>query len=367
VETEINLCLKLLKSRRVVGVTGSNGKTTTTHLVYQLLRAAGEKTWLGGNVGGSLLSKIDRIEEEDVVVLELSSFQLERTGLEGLGPDVAVITNLTPNHLDRHKDFAAYVEAKAQILARARGLVLNLEDEVSVQRFGSADVPIQWFSSKRELEEGYFLQNGRIMERQGNQERTLLLRSGIQLPGLFNVENMMAAIAAARVIMDPVSIPDAALEAAASFQGVPHRLETVATLKDVRYINDSIATTPVSCIAALHALEGDIYLIAGGYDKGLSLNEMAEVITRKVKAVFLVGDTASKLEHKIQNAAKVIKREIPPLENTFYLEDAVKAAASQAGPGSTVLLSPGFASYDQFLNFEERGEYFRQCVAAMES
>jgi UDP-N-acetylmuramoylalanine--D-glutamate ligase len=365
VETEINLFLKLLKSRRVVGITGSNGKTTTAHLLYHLLQGSGERAWLGGNMGGSLLLEIQNIEERDVVVLELSSFQLERTGMEGLGPQVAVITNLTPNHLDRHKNFTAYVEAKAQILEKAEALVLNADDETCQERFGRTGVPTHWFSSRRELEEGCFLRNGFLIERMDRAERILLHRDKIQLPGDFNLENFMAAATAARLVMGPNPLPEEGLSSAASFSGVPHRLETVAIRNEVRYVNDSIATTPVSCIAALKAIRGDIHLIAGGYDKQLPLEDMAQAISDRAKSVFLVGDTAGRLGELIQVAARKQDAEILLVKNVPSLERAVAEAAAQAEPGSTVLLSPGFASYDQFLNFEERGACFRRCVAAL--
>ncbi len=363
IESEMNLCLERLKGNRVAGVTGSNGKTTTSHLLYRIMKGAGERAWLGGNVGGSLLPEISEIRPGDFVILELSSFQLEKTGPRGLGPDVAVVTNLTPNHLDRHGSFTAYAEAKAQIFARARGAVLNRDDETSMERMGSLPIRTLCFSSQREVEEGMFLRNGWIVERFGGREQVLLSVRDVRLPGVFNLENIMAALAAARLLLDEEALPKAAVAAAAAFNGVSHRLEAVATRNGVHYINDSIATTPVSCMAALDAVGGEIHLIAGGYDKGLDLREMAEAVNRKVKSLFLVGATAEKLERAVLAAAARSGVALPLLDRVESLESGVKAATRVASQGATVLLSPGFASWDQFLNFEERGECFKRYVA----
>jgi UDP-N-acetylmuramoylalanine--D-glutamate ligase len=366
VESEINLTLKLLPTDRIVGVTGSNGKTTTSHLLHRMLAASGAKAWLGGNVGGSLLPRLNEMGAEDYVVLELSSFQLERTVLDRQGPRVAVITNLTPNHLDRHKTFDAYVEAKAGIFVQARAAVLNKEDAVSMERFAGLDIPCLTFSSSREVEEGYFLRNGSLMERRSGIDRALMAAADFPLPGRFNLENLMAALAGLRLIRQEEAIPAASLACAAAFEGVPHRLERVASRLGVLYINDSIATTPASCLAALEAIPGEIHLIAGGYDKGLPLEEMAETVVKRVKSVHLVGETQEDLESAIRESARKLGLRTPRIRLEKCIEDAVAEASREASSGATVLLSPGFASYDQFLNFEERGECFRRCVAEID-
>lgn len=391
VESEMSLTLRLLPSRRVVGVTGSNGKTTTSHLVHHLLKAAGENSWLGGNMGGSLLDKVDSIKSNDPVVLELSSFQLERCGPLGLGPDIGVITNLTPNHLDRHGDFDTYVDAKAWIFTCAMAAVINAEDETSMRRFGNLDLPTLRFSSESPVDEGYFLNDGAIFERRAGSESCLMSTEDVRLPGVFNLENLMAALAASAWVRNSDPLPKAALAAGASFKGVPHRLERVASKDGVVYINDSIATTPESCCAALNALEGEIHLIAGGYDKELPLDDFAGVIAQRAFSVYLIGATGPMLEkaiiHAIQgsNAAvcgpgnvrdsgldrvsgKGIQgsgENVPHIEMAGTLERAVRRAAEKAKPGATVLLSPGFASYDQFRNFVERGDCFRRSVAGL--
>lgn len=364
-ESEINMTLMFLGTRRVVGVTGSNGKTTTSHLLYRMVKAAGETAWLGGNVGGSLLPHLSRIKSNDVVVLELSSFQLERAGSKGLGPNVGVVTNITPNHLDRHKTFSAYLAAKAQIFVNARGAVLNAEDPVSAEKFGSLKIPTLRYSSKRELEEGYFIRDRHIVERMNHDEKEIISLEEVRLPGVFNLENIMAALAGTRLILECPALPSEVCETAASFQGVPHRLEEVARKKGTVYINDSIATTPESCLAALDAVEGTIHLIAGGYDKSLPLERLAEGILHRAGSVLLIGDTADKLAEAISRAARKTGITPPRVEKWSILEKAVLRAARIAGPGSTVLLSPGFASYDQFQNFEERGECFRRYIKAI--
>lgn len=361
VETEINLMFQRLETERVIGITGSNGKTTTSHLVHHMIQASGERSYLGGNLGGSLLEKLSGMETRDVVVLELSSFQLER--MNGLGPAVAVITNITPNHLDRHGTFEAYVEAKARIVQRANALVINADDEVSCERFREAGVPLVMFSSRRSLEEGYCLENGWIVERWKGEEKALLDTARVTLPGRFNAENLMAAMAGVRLVVD--ALPEAALSTGADFTGVKHRLEVVAEKRGITFINDSIATTPISCEAALSALSGDITLIAGGYDKGIPLDGMAEAVCRFARRVIVLGETGEKLRQSIVSAAKREGLAGPELSRAANLEEAVKEAAESAGSGATVLLSPGFASYDQFLNFEERGDCFRRCVAVL--
>jgi UDP-N-acetylmuramoylalanine--D-glutamate ligase len=280
---------------------------------------------------------------------------------------VAVFTNLTPNHLDRHKTFDAYVEAKAGIFARARAAVLNAADPESMDRFGRLEIPTLFFSSHAPVEEGLYLSDGYIVERNQGHEERLLAVERVDLPGLFNLENLMAALAGVRLIREQEAdyVPKAAVNAGAAFEGVPHRLEMVATLAGVRYINDSIATTPESCLAALDAVEGTIHLIAGGYDKGLPLDRLAQAIIKSVSTVFLVGETGRALEKAILKAAEDNGCQCPLLRPSGSLKSAVNEATHVARSGSTVLLSPGFASYDQFLNFEERGESFRRFVNAL--
>ncbi len=367
VESEINLAFRFLPTPYTVGVTGSNGKTTTSHLIHRMASACGRRTWLGGNMGGSLLEHLDRIGPEDLAVIELSSFQLETLGSAGLGPRIAVITNVTPNHLDRHGTFEAYVKAKKIILNRARKAVFNADDPVCAGladdfRAGSAETDPSrdcvFFSSRAFLDNGICIDKGRVVQTRGGEVRELVGKDDVVLPGLFNLENMMAALAGAGLAMEKDDIPPEAVEAGARFRGVPHRLETVGFRNDVRYVNDSVATTPESTLAALDCFSGEVALIAGGYDKGISLDRLGAGIRQKVRVVYLIGRTAGRLEKAIRSAGD----EGPEIVMAGRVEAAVAMARKRARPGWTVLLSPAFASYDQFINFEERGEAFTKCV-----
>lgn len=369
VETEISLTFRFLPTPYIVGITGSNGKTTTSHLVHEMVKACGRRSWLGGNMGGSLLTDLRQIGRDDVVVLELSSFQLETMGRAGLGPRVAVITNITPNHLDRHGTFEAYVQAKKQILRQAEGAVFNAADPVTLSLAEDArSVRRIFFSAAEPLDRGIFLEAGRIVHRHHGEKRELADAGDVVLPGIFNVENIMAALAAVSLILERDEVPNEAVRAGAAFAGVPHRLETVAEKGGVRYINDSIATTPESTVAAVDALGGEIALIAGGYDKGIPLDALAARIRESVRAVFLIGETAGLLEEAIHRAGKGAgdgATGAPEVVRAGVLEEAVRLSAARAEEGWTVLLSPAFASYDQFVHFGERGKVFRKCVGAL--
>jgi len=362
VDSEINLTFRFLPTPRIVGITGSNGKTTTSHLTHRMTEACGCRAWLGGNMGGSLLPRLGEIGSDDVVVLELSSFQLETLGAAGLGPGVAVLTNITPNHLDRHKTFENYINAKAQIFNKAVAAVVNADDPYTDRVVSTVNgLRRKFFSSSRTIDEGFFLDETGIVEAVGGKRRFLVERGAITLPGVFNVENIMAAAGAVSLVLDTERLPEAAIRAGAAFGGVAHRLETVCVARGVRYINDSIATTPESTIAALGTLDGEIALIAGGYDKQIPFDDLAAVVRRKVGVLYLVGETAGKLEQAVRKVASGGTH--PRLIRVSGVAEAVRIAASQATEGSTVLLSPACASYDQFINFEERGASFKQAVA----
>jgi UDP-N-acetylmuramoylalanine--D-glutamate ligase len=369
VDSEINMTFRFLPARQIVGVTGSNGKTTTSHLLQSMVQACGRKAWLGGNTGGSLLTGLDRIGRDDVVVLELSSFQLEMTGAAGLGPDVAVITNITPNHLDRHGTFGAYVAAKKKILIRARRAVFNAGDRLTSDlagAFGPAGSML--FSSRRALDAGLYLDGDLLRQarrnRSGSGCRSRIVSSirDFTLPGIFNAENIMAALAATCHVLGVDDVPPEAVRAGAAFRGVSHRLETVDHVGGVRYVNDSIATTPESTAAALSALDGEIALIAGGYDKGIPLEGLAEAIRERVSILYLIGETAGKVAEAVRKRGEGGG---PRLVRADGVEEAVEIASRTVGNGWTVLLSPAFASYDQFINFEERGACFRRSVARL--
>ncbi len=364
VDSEINLTFRFLPTPHIVGITGSNGKTTTSHLTHRMVEACGRRAWLGGNMGRSLLPSLDEIGSDDVVVLELSSFQLETLGAARLGPRVAVLTNITPNHLDRHKTFENYVAAKAQIFNEAEAAVLNADDPLTEEILSKESrLGRILFSSSRTIDDGFFLDEAGIVEAKGGTGRFLVDRASITLPGVFNAENIMAGLGAVSLILGEERVPAAAVRAGSAFEGVAHRLETVCVARGVRYINDSIATTPESTIAALGTLDGDIALIAGGYDKQIPFDSLAAVVGRKVGTLLLIGETADKLKQAVRKVAPDAER--PVLIRASGLAEAVRLAASRARAGSTVLLSPACASYDQFINFEERGAFFKQTVADM--
>lgn len=321
-ETEINLFVKRCPARRIVGVTGSAGKTTTTHLIAACLRAVGERVWMGGNVGGSLLLSLSAMRPDDVVVLELSSFQLERMRPLERSPHVAVVTNLTPNHLDRHRTMEAYRRAKETI--------------TDFQRPGDVAV----------VNEPGFATRGR---RVGFEPVEI---PGRLLLGRHNLLNMAAAAAAVEALVGPRDLR----ETLAAFPPVEHRLEWIGRRRAVDYFNDSKATTPDSTIRSMEAFDGPIVLIAGGSDKGVGFDALGDAIAARARAVVLLGQTAPAIEAAVRARAPVIR--------AADMRAAVRAAAAAAEPCDRVLLSPACASYDMFRNFVERGRAFKEAVAA---
>jgi len=356
-ESETNLFFQACRSRWILGVTGSNGKSTTTALLGAMLRSAGFGTFVGGNIGRPLIEEALEIGEEDRVVLELSSFQLEDLARLRTSPRIGVVTNLTPNHLDRHGTMEAYVEAKKTVFRFQddRGTaVLNADDPATRALAPEAPGETVFFSVEGAPDAAFGLSGGRLFRRHGGAAETLLEATELRIPGRFNAANALAAGAAA---MAAGAGAQAVAAGARSFTGLPHRLERVAERGGVAWYNDSIATTPESAIAALSAFEGGIVLIAGGYDKGLDYGPLCREASSRARAVVLMGATAEVLERELREAgggAETVRAE--------GLSDAVEKAASLARPGDAVLLSPAAASYDRFLNFQERGERFREKV-----
>lgn len=355
--SEMNLFLAACPSR-VVGVTGSNGKSTTTALLGQML-SRHVPTHVGGNIGKSLLDELAVLTPRDTVVLELSSFQLDDLAALRRSPHVAVVTNISPNHLDRHRTMAAYVRAKKNIL-RFQGpddvAVLNADDaEVRSWRRDVRGRAVM-YSVRRRLRGGVFADAGCIVFRlEGREERLDLGRPGsLKLRGRHNLQNVLAAATAARVLGVPVAKIAAALRA---FKPLPHRLQPVGTRRGVLYVNDSKATTPEAARVAIEAFDEPVILIAGGYDKHLDPEPMVRAIRRRAKAVVLIGQTAGMLEARIG-------RRGPPVERASTLPEAVARAAARARRGDVVLLAPGHASWDMFENYEQRGEVFRRAVEA---
>ncbi|MBO5060872.1 MAG: UDP-N-acetylmuramoyl-L-alanine--D-glutamate ligase [Clostridia bacterium] len=336
----------------IIAVTGSDGKTTTTTLIHKMMTQQGYKTWLGGNIGNPLLTETEQMSENDWVILELSSFQLHTMRKS---PEIAVITNLSPNHLDVHKDYAEYIDAKKNIMLYQNGtskLVVNASNEETAKIGKEAKGTCVDFSSK---EKAYVcLENGQIM-REG---KAVLDISKIKIPGMHNVENYMAAIAAVEGLVDDAVIA----EVARTFGGVPHRIELVRTVNGVRYYNSSIDSSPNRSINTLKVFEDKVIMIAGGKDKGIPYDEIGPAICEKVKILILIGKTAEKIEQAVMKAGGNNYLQIIHCDS---YESVVKTAHDMAKSGDVVLLSPASTSFDMFSNFEERGNLFRSLVCEL--
>ena len=340
----------------IIAVTGSDGKTTTSTLISELLKKEGYQVWLGGNIGTPLLDKADEIGPEDRVVLELSSFQLMYFPYS---PHVAVITNLSPNHLDIHKDMEEYVTAKENLYLHQTPsdvLILNRDNEITHSFAAKAKGKVLEFSRLTEPKRGLFFEDG-VIWRKGETVEKLLDRSDILLPGIHNVENYMAAILAVGYAVSKENI----LEVAQTFGGVEHRIELVREKNGVRYYNDSIASSPTRTIAGLRSFDQKLILIAGGYDKHVPFEPLGPEIVDRVKTLILTGATAPKIEAAVRKAPNY-KPGSPEIlhEEDFY--EAVRLASRVAQPGDVVILSPAGPAFDKFKNFMVRGKEFKKTV-----
>ena len=350
----------------IVGITGSSGKTTTTTLIGEIMaQVEGRETFVGGNIGNSLLSEIRSIRPRDLVVLELSSFQLE---LLPYSPRYALITNITPNHLDVHKSMENYIDAKRHVYSFQSpndSVVLNYDNATTRAFAKECPGKVYFFSRLVEPERGVFLRNGMITVRdigfaQGREE-ALCSIGAVRLLGVHNWENVLAAVAVSALCG---ATPAAIVQTIATFEGVPHRLELVEEINGVRYYNDSIATSPARAIAGIRAFNDPIVLIAGGYDKQLLFDSLAKtIIDSEVKAVVLAGVTADKIEEAILEEQGSSSG--PEIYRAESFEGAVLKAAELGKPGDVVLMSPACASYDMFRNFEERGARYREIVKGL--
>ena len=354
--SEIEMVLQMSPST-VIGVTGSDGKTTTTTLIYEIIKAKGYKCFLGGNIGTPLFTKIEEMMPEDVVVLEMSSFQL--MGME-ISPQISVITNISPNHLNIHKDYEEYIEAKKNIFKNQDNngvIVLNYDNEITKEFENEANGKVRFFSSKEKLSDGIILDDEIIKECKDKVRRHILDTKNIKLRGNHNYENACAAIAATEGLVDV----DTQIDVISNFGGVEHRLELVREIDGVKWYNDSIGTSPTRTMAGLHSFDEDIILIAGGYDKHLDYKPLAKPILEKVKTLILMGQTADKIYYAVKEEAENENKQI----ETYVcesLEDTVKMAHKVAKKGQIVLFSPASASFDLFKNFAERGKKFKELV-----
>ena len=341
----------------LIGVTGSDGKTTTTTIIAEFLKEAGRNVYVGGNIGKPLLADVADMVEEDYAVLELSSFQLMTMDQS---PHIAVVTNVSPNHLDYHHTMEEYVRAKKNIFLHQGPedrLILNYDNEGTRAMAAQAACPVTWFSRKERLEEGVYLRDGAIWLTNGQGSREVLPLELIQLPGDHNVENYMAAVAAVDGL-----VPDKCVRAVAQrFKGVEHRIEFVRELDGVRWYNDSIGTSPSRTTACLEAFPQKVVLIAGGYDKGVPFTQLGMEIVDRVKTLVLTGDTAPAIRQAVEEAPGY-QDGAPAILMAGDLAGAVKEARAAAQPGDIVVLSPACAAFDRFKNFMERGQVFKELV-----
>ena len=339
-----------------IAVTGSDGKTTTTTIIAELLKKAGYHTFVGGNIGKPLLPDVDGMVPEDYAVLELSSFQLMTMDQS---PEIAVVTNLAPNHLDVHKSMAEYIAAKENIFTHQGPegkAVFNYDNAITREFSESAPGQAVLFSRRQELTQGVYVKDGAIWVSNRKGSRAVLPLSDILLPGEHNVENYMAAIAA----VDDL-VPDEVIRAfAAQFAGVEHRIELVRSLDGVRYYNDSIASSPSRTIAGLRSFREKVILIAGGYDKHIPFDALGPEVVEHVKYLVLTGDTADKIAEAVRTCPDY--HGTPLISKYEDFDAAVMAAHSMAQPGDVVLLSPACASFDHFKNFAQRGEAFKKII-----
>src|ERR1700736_738259 len=355
---EIELAAQFLPGP-IVAITGSNGKTTTTTLTGEILAAGGLPTLVGGNIGIPAISLAERAKRETVIVLEVSSFQLET--IQTFRPKVAVVLNVTPDHLDRHRTFEAYVDAKARIFENQRGddfAVLNEDDPTCVTMAARTRAQVFWFSRKREVKQGAWVREGNILFRGGteshkNPQREIMLVSEIPLKGAHNLENVLAAVCAGALMG---CAPEKIRQAVRDFKAVEHRLEFVATIRGVDYYNDSKATNVDATIKALESFPANIHLIVGGKDKGSDYTLLNDLLRQRVKRVYTIGAAAEKIESQIKGVEVV---------HADSLENALRKANAVAEPGDVVLLAPACASFDQFKNYEQRGQVFKGIVRTL--
>jgi len=350
---ELELASRFLQGK-VVAITGSNGKTTTTTLLGKVFEDAGSPTLVGGNIGLPVIDLVAKSTADTVNVLEVSSFQLET--VEEFRPWIAVVLNITPDHLDRHGNFENYAAAKTRITERQEAddfLVLNAEDKPTQMVAAKTRAQIYWFSSRRPIKQGAFVHGESIffLAKEGGKPEPIMPVSEIALKGAHNVENVLAAVCAARL----AGIPAEKIRASvAGFKGVEHRLEFVRSLHGVDFYNDSKATNVDAAMKAVSSFSSGIHLILGGKDKNSNYAAMSDLLRERVKVVYTIGSAAEKIEHQLQGVVKIVSAEA--------MQAAVAEAAKAAVAGDVVLLAPACSSFDQFENYEHRGQVFRQLV-----
>jgi UDP-N-acetylmuramoylalanine--D-glutamate ligase len=352
--SEIELADRFLRGR-LIGITGSNGKTTTTSLIEHILRNAGFSTILAGNIGTPLISRVELSSDQTIAVAELSSFQLEL--IESFRPNISVFLNLTPDHLDRHRTLESYGRAKARIFenqTEADFAVVNADDPAATP-YAPTKPQVFWFSRKQRVTQGAFVREDEIIFRQAGNESAVLKLSDIPLAGAHNLENVLAAVAGTRLAGAAAA---SIAKGVCSFAGVEHRLEFVAEIAGVRYYNDSKATNVDATLKALDSFPGRILILLGGKDKGSDYTVLQKPLRDKAILALLIGAAADKIETQITGSVAI--------ERAGTIERAVETASHAARPGDVVLLAPACASFDQFLNYEHRGRVFKDLVHQLE-
>ncbi len=344
---------------KIIAVTGSDGKTTTTSVIAEMLKAQGYNVRLGGNIGKPLLPEIEEVQPDDIAVVELSSFQLISMRKS---PDIAVVTNLAPNHLDIHKDMQEYIDSKKNIILHQNAFgkaVLNFDNDIAYSFLSDVRGSAYLFSRKNSVSNGACLNDkGEIVMNENGKETIIMKASEIKIPGLHNVENYLAAICAVWGMVDAQTIRKVAME----FGGVEHRAELVRELDGVKYYNDAIGTSPTRTVKGMLSLfEQKIILIAGGYDKKIPYDDMGKVVPSTVKVLILFGATADKIEAATKNAPDYTEGN-PKIIRVSNMEEAVAAARENAVEGDIVAMSPASASFDMYKNFAEKGIHFKKIV-----
>ncbi len=356
VTTEVEMLMEMCPCK-IIGVTGSDGKTTTTSLINAILQHAGYKTFLGGNIGMPLFTKLPEMEPNDIVVLELSSFQLMNMNIS---PDIAVITNITPNHLNIHKDYQEYIDAKKCIFKNQKEngiLILNYDNDITRECSKEANGKVIFFSSKTKLDSGFIVDDDIIKECNDGIRKHILNTDEVILRGNHNFQNIATALAATKTLVDT----DVAVEAIKKFRPVEHRIEFVREIDGVKWYNDSASSSPTRTISGLNAFKENIILIAGGYDKNLEYEPLAKPVIDKVSTLILIGQTAEKIYDVVKNESEKENKKIN-INMCDTLEQTIEIAKKSAKKGDVVLFSPASASFDMFKNFADRGNKFKDLV-----
>lgn len=356
VTTEIEMLMEMCPCK-IIGVTGSDGKTTTTSIINEILQKAGYNTFLGGNIGTPLFTKLSEITPNDIVVLELSSFQLMNMHVS---PDIAVITNITPNHLNIHKDYQEYIEAKKNIFKYQdeKGiLILNYDNDITRQCYNEANGKVIFFSSKTKLDDGFIVDEDIIKECDDKIRKHILNTDEVILRGNHNFQNIATALAATKTLVDI----DTAISAIKDFRPVEHRIEFIKEINGVKWYNDSASSSPTRTLSGMNAFKENIILIAGGYDKNLDYEPLAKPIVEKVVTLILIGQTAEKIFDVVKEESERQNKNID-IYMCDSLQQTIEIAKKSSKKGDIVLFSPASASFDMFKDFADRGRKFKNLV-----